>query len=125
MAENRTPFAVRRTPSLVWLAGPPLPGETWDLTLDATGHAPGVATLEGRALPSSGTILGGGELLIDVTSALVARRTVPHTGGPTPLSLALPPDAALCGRTASFQGLVFGLPGPRLGNALDVTVGAP
>jgi hypothetical protein len=106
-------------------SGVPRTGRNWSLSLDATGHAPATVVFEGRAGAATGPVVRAGELLIDLASPLFFRALVPHSGGPTGLTIAIPTDTALCGLSGHFQGAVLGAPGPELSNALDVTIGSP
>ena len=107
-------------PMILASTGPPLVGANWDLTLDATGYAPGNAFLIGTSEPASGKSIASGELLIDLMSPKLVCLVAPHTGAPTAISLGVPNDLSLCGATASFQALVSGI---ALTNAIDAVVG--
>ena len=101
----------------------PVLGATWDSDLDCTGHSPSFASIEVYSQPFGGFFLSGGELLVDVTSPLLARAISIHYGNVLTFSLSIPPDGSLCGMTASAQGGVLGLPGFDLSNAIDLVLG--
>jgi len=100
----------------------PTLGTSWETEVDTTGH-PGAlgSSVAALAAPSSGTFLSAGELLVDVTSTLLASSTVATTG--TDLhAIAIPNDVALVGLSGSAQAVIVG-GGAELCNALDVHLG--
>jgi hypothetical protein len=101
----------------------PVLGTNWVTNLDCTGHNPAFATIQVFQQPSSGLFLPGGELLVDVTSSSVIALAQIHLGGVVQFAIAVPNDLALCGFTASAQGVVLGAPGYELSNALDLVAG--
>jgi hypothetical protein len=105
-------------------SGEPAIGQAWDLSLDCSGHAGGLAQISAYAHPDAGRATVAGELLVDLTSTRFFRRTQAHTGtGSALFHLAVPSDPALIGLAISVQGIVTGAPGAKLSNALDVVVG--
>jgi len=124
-----SPTAVRNGSGLNPLAlsqnADPVLGQSWDLTCDCSGLAPGLALVTGRGGPLSGVFLPQGELLLDVTTPRYFQRLQAHAGGPVLFSLAVPSSLALISLPLSVQGLCTGAPAPagRLTNALDVLVG--
>lgn len=100
---------------------PPRIGASFEASLDCSAHAPGLALLLVHASPASGTITPFGELLVG--GARVFRAVQPHTGSTVVFSTPVPHDLALCGWSASAQGVSLGAPGPRLSNALDLVLG--
>ncbi len=101
----------------------PIIGNEWEFEVDVSAH-PGATSVHVIAytLPTSGTFLGAGELLIDVSSSFVFMLAHPSSGGIDAFSQAIPCDASLDGVTAASQVLVLG-GGAELCNAVDVTVG--
>lgn len=104
------------------VAGPTL-GATWDLAIDASGHAPGVFLIYVANQPTSGIFLSIGELLFQPAGGVPLVGAGSHGGGVANHSFPVPDLPALCGREATAQVLILGSPGPRLGNALDVVLG--
>lgn len=100
----------------------PTLGQTWDLTVDATGHASGPVIVWGYGSKVVGTSSPLGEVLIGGTRYF--RLAGIHAGGPVTLSTALPPVAwSLLDLPVHVQALVGGAPGATLTNALDVVLG--
>lgn len=112
----------------------PVLGQTWSVALDCgragLGAPSGVAVLELRTLPATGTITPFGEILASGTLLLRASRTV--SVGPSTFQVAIPPSLALLGARLYAQGSCHGstASGPKvrqarqvLTNALDLVVG--
>ena len=102
---------------------PPLLGDSWSVTVDASGHAPGCVLVAGMSGPATGPTIAAGEILVDLSSQRLLVRTLPHLAAPVTLPVSVPQDVSLCGVRASCQALVYGAPGAELTNALDVVVG--
>jgi len=101
----------------------PVIGQMWTSTLDNTVRPAATASmLLVYAQGTSGIFLGGGEVLVDLSSALYITSTLPAIGTSTDHNLAVPANGALAGLTARVQGLVLG-GGYTLCNAYDITVG--
>jgi 3-phytase len=94
---------------------------TWDL--DCSGHGPGTAYLSAYARPSAGSFNLWGETLVDTTSPRYFTKSAPHTGNTVRFAAGIPNDLALCGLPICLQGLSMGAPGPKLTNAVDLTLG--
>ena len=89
----------------------------------AHGTSGGLAFVFASLLPSNGTILGPGELLVD-PNTLILMVSAPHAGGVFAADIFLnPTDSSLCGMPASFQGLCTGGGFAQLSNALDIRIG--
>ena len=101
----------------------PVLGQTWDIQVDGSGH-PGITltSVFCHLLPSSGTFINGGEVLIDLSSPRCFRTLKAATGGVDVHSLAVPADASLLGLTSSVQGVLLG-GGVELCNAEDTVLG--
>jgi len=100
----------------------PIVGASWDTLVTTSGH-PGatmslIVAFQG---PSSGIILPAGELLVDLTSPLLAASAM-ATSGADLHSLAVPLNASIIGAVAYTQAVILG-GGFELCNALDATVG--
>jgi hypothetical protein len=103
-------------------ADPPVLGTTWTGTVDATAHAGASSTrIYFHALPSAGTFVPAGEILVDLASPRYALSTVAG-GGVVVHSSPVPNDMALVGLPAALQALILG-GGLELCNAMDVVVG--
>ena len=102
-------------------------GLDWTSQVDASGH-PGGAGFSGFLLfsgSSMGTVVGAGELLIDLTSTHIATVARVSSGGSDILSIAVPDDIRLYQRTATAQGFTFDMGfGLRLCNAENIVLGA-
>ena len=96
-------------------------GGTWVAGVDCSAHAPGAAALFVFQSPRDGLPTVFGELL--VAGAPLFSKGALHSSVPVYFSTAIPPDTSLLGREASAQSLCTGSPGPRLSNALDLTLG--
>ena len=104
-------------------SGPEL-GGSWEVEVDATGHAG--ATFTGFLIhvdSSSGTFLKGGELLIDRTSPFLFQLLAPSSGGVDAFSFAVVNDPSLAGLISYAQGFVLGGAGWELCNRLEVVLG--
>lgn len=109
-------------PQVLTQARKPTFGQSWDLTLDASGHAAGPAIVWGYGSKVAGTSSPFGEILIGGTRYF--RLVGVHAGGPLTLSTAVPPvEWALLDLPVHVQGLIGGAPGATLTNALDVVLG--
>jgi hypothetical protein len=102
----------------------PVLGETWSTRILA--NAGRLTILVIYDLPSSGTFLPYGELLV-ATPALggtfLLRHSAISTGTFASHDMAVPFDPTLSGLTAATQGIRFGGPsGPELCNAIDIVV---
>ncbi len=104
-------------------ASEPTPGHHWKLTLDCSGHGPGLAYVAGFGAPQPGFSTAAGELLVDLTSPRLFRLLTPHAGGPAFFLSAIPRDLSLIGRALFVQGLCSSASGLQLSNALDVILG--
>jgi hypothetical protein len=102
---------------------PPVMNAPWSVDLDCAGHAPSVAVLFVYARPASGPIVGAGEILVRTAGKRLFRTTMPHSGGVVTFGATIPGDPSLCGLSAHAQAVVFGSPGPRLTNALELVLG--
>lgn len=101
----------------------PLVGRLWKMTLDCSGHAPGLASIGAFDRPLTGLATSAGEALVDSASPRFFLHTLNHSGAPVRSWTAIPPDPALIGRVLYVQGLCYGAPGAQLSNALDVIIG--
>jgi len=109
-------------PELLTQAVKPTFGQSWDLTLDASGYAAGPALVWGYGSKVAGTPSPFGEILIGGTRYF--HLVGVHAGGPLTLSIQVPPVSwALLDLPVHVQGLVGGAPGATLTNALDVVLG--
>jgi hypothetical protein len=108
---------------ILYRVSDPALGTNWITNLDCIGHSPSAAFFKVYAGPSSGIITSGGEVLLNLASASYISVSQGHMGGVVQFSLAVPSNAALCGLSASVQGIVFGSPGFELSNALDIVIG--
>jgi len=113
-------------PSLFTTTDLPTLGTTWTSQIDGSSvGASGLSFAVGYSSPSSGVILGAGELLIDVTSAWLVTSISGGAGGITTHSLALPPDSSLAGFHAYLQGYLNNVGGAGLFcNAIDLVLGS-
>ncbi|MEM7202428.1 MAG: hypothetical protein AAF628_19305 [Planctomycetota bacterium] len=102
----------------------PVLGTTWNAHIDASAYPLAVSVLAlSHAQPSSGIVIAGGELLIDIFSAsspFVFAISGPSSTGA--VELAVPADPSLLGLKAPTQGIVLG-GGYVLTNALDLVLG--
>ena len=102
----------------------PIMGNFWSATIDTTMHPN--ATLAGivaYTAPSSGTILSGGEALIDLASSKLFQVIVPATSAePAVISGPIPCDPAIDGLITYTQAFILGGPW-ELCNALDLRLG--
>jgi len=110
-------------PVILTSSGSPRIARRWNVELDCTGYQDSlvVVALAARGHPGMQTIVG--EALIDFSSEILGVAARDHTGNVLSFTLPVPPNIALCGRTASGQGIILGAPGPHFTNALDVSVG--
>jgi len=108
--------------ALCFAALPPVLGSSWSATVDASGHPGATATaISAYALPSSGTFLAAGELLLNLSSPRYFLSVKPGSGLVVHNGT-IPNSASLAGVTASLQGLILG-GGLELCNAVDVVIG--
>jgi len=109
-------------PAILSQTKEPVFGKTWTVTLDCTGHAPGLAAIYGFSAKTAATSTSFGEVLVGGTQVFYV--LVPHNGGPTPLSVGIPPSSiSLVDLDVHVQGAITGAPHPQLSNALDVLLG--
>jgi len=121
--------AVTRTGSgvnpLAYVAAPPVIGESWQATVDAS-VVPGTTStviLGHEGAPAVPTIVPGGELLIDLTSPFVFQTSVLSSGGLDLHESSLPMEPSMVGRLVRTQAFLVGPNGVVLGNAVDLVVG--
>lgn len=102
----------------------PVIGQTWLVDVDATGVPGATATfVQGRRNGTSGTFLSIGEVLIDLSSALVFVNQVNGSGNNTH-AISVPNLAEIVGLTLHIQGGVLGASGiTQLCNGEVATVG--
>lgn len=100
-------------------------GSSWTLSLDATGHAPGVAIVTAWSGASEGTFVAAGEVLVDAGSTRFFLGMAAHAGDVATFPIAIPNTTLLVNLQMHVQGLVLGAPGATLGNALGVVIGRP
>jgi hypothetical protein len=100
---------------------PPGLGESWDTSLDCTGHAPATAALVVHGSPRTGPLTSFGEVLVG--GPRILRLVQPHAGSAVAFSQPVPADVTLCGLQVYSQGSCSGAPGLQLSNALDLVVG--
>jgi glucose/arabinose dehydrogenase len=101
----------------------PVLGNAWTVAVDASAH-PG-ATLSfvvAYGAPASGTLIGAGEILLDLAGTKLFALARPSSGLVDDFRVAIPCDSALVGMTAYTQALILG-GAPQLCNAVDATVG--
>lgn len=128
-ASVRTRNGSGLNPSTLLATSLPVIGGTWTAQLDCTAQGPGLALLEVRRSPSSGTFTPRGELLI--AGNLVLRQVRAHTGPPSPFTIRIPPDPSLAGMSLHVQGLCTATASgsrlllfrQRFSNALDLALG--
>jgi hypothetical protein len=108
-------------PGILYSSTLPFVGSTWTMNLNCIGHAPAASYLIVRSAPSSGPIVGVGEVLVGGPRLLTA--ILSHVGDVQHFNLTIPPDNTLCGLRAYSQGICFGSPGAQLSNAVDIIVG--
>lgn len=101
----------------------PTIGAALDLEIDAAGHAPNFVGVFAFSDPLAPLPTPAGELMVHPGSSPLFQLARPHLGGPTSLNGSIPLNSALCGRTIHAQGVILGAPGPRLTNALQISVG--
>ncbi|MEQ1893658.1 MAG: hypothetical protein ABL998_14025, partial [Planctomycetota bacterium] len=101
-------------------ASPPALGQTWNATLDCSGVGTGLALLVGRGLPSAGSFLSAGELLVAGPQYFLL--TTNHVSGATPFAAPIPLSTSLIDLPIFVQGACLGSSGPRLSNALDLLI---
>jgi hypothetical protein len=105
--------------------GPPEVGSTWTLSVDASGHAPGMALVSAWSGPAQGSILPVGEVLVDTGSTRYFLGIAPHAGGVASFPIAVPNSLLLVNLELHVQGLVTGAPAATLTNALAEVVARP
>ena len=101
----------------------PVLGSSWEMTVDCSGHAPGVVAVPIYQLPDDGVFLAGGELLVDMESPLGAYCATVHASDLVRFVFPIPDRVELCGLACSAQAAVFGAPSYELSNALDGVIG--
>jgi len=106
-------------PTLLFAGGVPVFQTPWSLFVDCTGFAPGEVVLVGSAGPAQGIVIGAGEILIDLSSALYFVHRKQHTGALEKFTYLVPSDPAFCSFRIHSQAIIFGSPGPTLTNAVD------
>jgi len=100
----------------------PVIGATWEVLVDARSERPGLVMHLVTDRPYAGLFLPIGEVLIDPTRPLLARRFAAHQSTVARLWHRVPPDPLLLGLTIYTQAVV-GAPGRlRLTNALDAQI---
>jgi photosystem II stability/assembly factor-like uncharacterized protein len=102
---------------------PPNLGGNWRVKVDASAH-PG-ATITGfmvYPLPSAGTFLSGGEVLVDLASGKLLTTWQYTGGGVDTFDFPVPNDPMLVGLPSYAQGFVLG-GGWELCNAAEVVIG--
>ena len=72
---------------------------------------------------STGPILPGGELLLNLGSVKLSSSLLPATGSADVHSILLPADSSFAGFTYTAQAAILGGAGYELCNAYDYTVG--
>jgi len=102
----------------------PVFGTAWETRLNCVGHSPSIAMIIGYDAPSTGLVIGAGELLVDVLQgAYVFDVFLPHAGDVVGFSPLVPDDVSLRGFQIYTQGICFGSPGGQLSNAIDIVIG--
>jgi len=109
---------------LVYQSAPPILGQLWTATIDASAHpGAGLTMILGRSQPSGGIASPYGEILYNPASARLFTTIVPSGGATAFHSAMIPLDLAYEGLTATTQGVIFGGAGPELTNAVDLVLG--
>ena len=103
--------------------GAPRIARNWTVQLDCTGYQDSLAIVAMATGGHPGLQTFAGEILFDFTSEILGAGARDHTGNVLSFTLPVPPNIALCGRTATAQALILGAPGPHFSNALDLAVG--
>jgi hypothetical protein len=99
-------------------------GTSWTTTMNCSSLAgPGVAFIVGKSRSTTGPTIMNGEILVDPCSLHLLTVSKPHNANTVQFSLNVPNDLALCGLTASWQGVCFGPPKAFLSNAIDIVLG--
>ncbi len=104
---------------------PPVLGGTFEVAVDASGHAGG-ATHTGLVVytgASSGLFVRGGEVLVQLGSTKLASTFAPTGGGLDRFAFPVPSDPTLSGLVAYAQGFVLGGAGYALCNGIAAAVG--
>lgn len=105
---------------------PPVLGNPWNLTINATVH-PGGAGFSGvlcYAGSASGPVIAAGELLVDLTSTSFGSTILVSTGFIDTFSIPIPGEAVFLGRTGTCQGFTYSAAiGALLCNAENVMLG--
>ena len=102
---------------------PPVLGTDWTLNVDCSGHAPSAAILLFYSRSRSPKPINIGEVLVLLSSKLLARTDLMHMGNTVSVTYVLPSDPSLCGLTAFVQALVLGAPGGQLTNRINLIFG--
>lgn len=110
-------------PTTLSQATEPVLGTPWQLTLDCSAHAPGVASLYGFSERLTGPLLAYGQPLVGGTQYFFLAQS--HASGPVTFTLGVPPLLALIDVPVHVQGAISGAPGTRLSNAIDALIGEP
>ena len=109
---------------LVYQSSPPILGQSWTGTIDASGHAgAGLTLILVRAQPSPGLASPFGEILIGLGSANYFTSSALSGGGIANHANPIPLNLAFEGIPAATQGLILGGAGPELTNAVDLVLG--
>ena len=104
-------------------SGAPVLGTTWEGTI-AGGPGTNVVAILGYQNPTSGVILSGGELLVDLASANIFTLWAFADGaGSGTIANVVPNDVALLEFALSTQGVVLGGGTYEFCNAIDLTLG--
>jgi len=101
----------------------PVLGGTWSVSVDASTHAG--ATLTGFVVhpaPSMGSLLSGGELLVDLSTPQLLIQLGATSGGVDTYDNTVPNDPTLSGFTAFAQAFVLGN-GYELCNSMQIQLG--
>jgi len=109
---------------LVYQSSPPILGQLWSATIDASAHpGAGLTMILVRAQPSAGIASPYGEILYNPASPKLFTSTALSGGATAFHSAPIPLDLAYEGLTATTQGVIFGGAGPELTNAVDLVLG--
>jgi hypothetical protein len=107
-----------------YAASPPVLGSVWVGEVDASVVPGATFTLVSfYASGTAGTILPGGELLVDLASPRYSQSLVLSTGGVDVHQFPVPNDPSLVGVFGASQGVVLGGTGWQACNAFDLAAG--
>ena len=122
-AANRVRNGAGTNPSCYSSETLPKLGSLWRGVVDTSGHPQAVATaLVGYELPSQGSTIRAGEILVDPSSRRLFAGFAPVVGSNSTHVIAIPLRPALIGLTCSTQAAIVGH-ATVLCNALDLVVG--